>query len=100
MAGARSGFSKRLRVQLFAQDSEMYVFSESVDRINKERSLRHRQLKWLWGWLKETRPMRRAARCPAQLHSLCLALRAPWGEVLSTPPPAPFISRVPPHAPS
>jgi transposase len=37
-----------VRVKLLAQDSELYVFAESRDRIAKERSMRSRQLKWLW----------------------------------------------------
>jgi len=36
-----------VRVKLLAQDSELYVFAESRDRIAKERSMRRRQLKWL-----------------------------------------------------
>lgn len=42
-----------VRVKLLAQDSELYVFAESRDRIAKERSMRRRQLKWLWARLKK-----------------------------------------------
>jgi len=35
-------------VKLLAQDGELYVFAESRDRVAKERSMRRRQLKWLW----------------------------------------------------
>jgi hypothetical protein len=35
------------------------VFAESRDRIAKERSMRRRQLKWLWGRLKELSAMQR-----------------------------------------
>ena len=40
-----------------AQDSELYVFAESRDRIAKERSMRLRQLKWLWERLKKLSTM-------------------------------------------
>ena len=42
-----------VRVKLLAQDAELYVFAESRDRIAKERSMRRRQLKWLWQRLKK-----------------------------------------------
>ena len=42
-----------VRVKLLAQDGELYVFAESRDRIAKERSMRRRQLKWLWARLKK-----------------------------------------------
>ena len=42
-----------VRVKLLAQDSELYVFAESRERIAKERSMRRRQLKWLWARLKK-----------------------------------------------
>ena len=37
-----------VQVKLLAQDGELYVFAESRDRVAKERSMRRRQLKWLW----------------------------------------------------
>jgi hypothetical protein len=46
-----------VRVKLLAQDSELYVFAESRDRIVKERSMRLRQLKWLWERLKKLSAM-------------------------------------------
>jgi hypothetical protein len=46
-----------VRVKLLAQDSELYVFAESRDRIAKERSMRLRQLKWLWERLKKLSTM-------------------------------------------
>jgi transposase len=46
-----------VRVKLLAQDSELYVFAESHDRIAKERSMRRRQLKWLWERLKKLSTM-------------------------------------------
>ena len=42
-----------MQVKLLPQDSELYVFAESADRVAKERSMRKRQLKWLWARLKE-----------------------------------------------
>jgi transposase len=47
-----------VRVKLLAQDSELYVFAESRDRIAKERSMRRRLLKWLWGRLKKLGTMK------------------------------------------
>jgi len=45
---ARPGVS----VKLLAEDDELYVFAESVDRVSKERAMRRRQLKWLWKRLR------------------------------------------------
>src|SRR5208337_4669768 len=36
------------QVKLLPKDGELYVFAESRDRLAKERSMRRRQLKWLW----------------------------------------------------
>ena len=44
--------------KLLAQDGELYVFAESRDRVAKERSMRRRQLKWLWARLKKLSTMR------------------------------------------
>ena len=41
-----------------AQDGELYVFAESRDRVAKERSMRRRQLKWLWERLAKLSAMR------------------------------------------
>ena len=49
-----------VRVKLLPQEGELYVFAESQDRIAKERSMRHRQLKWLWARLAQLRSMRPA----------------------------------------
>src|SRR5277367_3158918 len=40
-------------VKLLAEDDELYVYAESVDRVSKERAMRRRQLKWLWKRLRE-----------------------------------------------
>jgi Transposase DDE domain len=50
---ARPGVS----VKLLAEDSELYVFAESVERVSKERAMRKRQLKWLWKRLRELASM-------------------------------------------
>jgi len=51
-----------VRVKLLAQDQELYVFAESRDRIAKERSMRRRQLKWLWHRLKQLSTMSKLTR--------------------------------------
>ena len=50
---ARPGVS----VKLLAEDSELFVFAESVERVSKERAMRKRQLKWLWKRLRELAAM-------------------------------------------
>jgi hypothetical protein len=47
-----------VRVKLLAQDNELYVFAESRDRVAKERSMRRRQLKWLWDRLRKLSTMK------------------------------------------
>jgi transposase len=47
-----------VQVKLLAQDGELYVFAESRDRVAKERSMRRRQLKWLWARLNKLSTMR------------------------------------------
>jgi Transposase DDE domain len=50
---ARAGVA----VKLLAEDGELYVYAESVDRVTKERAMRRRQLKWLWKRLRELAAM-------------------------------------------
>jgi transposase len=50
---ARAG----VKVKLVPEDGELYVYAESVDRIAKERSMRKRQLKWLWARLAQLSDM-------------------------------------------
>jgi Transposase DDE domain len=50
---ARAGVA----VKLLAEDGELYVFAESVERVSKERAMRRRQLKWLWKRLRELAAM-------------------------------------------
>ena len=47
-----------VQVKLLPQDSELYVFAQSADRVAKERAMRQRQLKWLWARLKQLSAMR------------------------------------------
>ena len=46
-----------VQVKLLAQDDELYVLAESRDRVAKERSMRRRQLQWLWERLKKLNTM-------------------------------------------
>lgn len=45
-------------VKLLAQEGELYVLARSEDRVAKERSMRRRQLKWLWKRRKELQGMK------------------------------------------
>ena len=45
-------------VKLLPQEQELYVLAESQDRVNKERSMRRRQLKGLWQRLKKLQTMK------------------------------------------
>ena len=42
-----------VKVKLLPQEGELYVFAQSTERIAKERSMRRRQLKWLWARLAQ-----------------------------------------------
>ena len=44
-------------VKLLAKDDELYVLAQSRARIDKERAMRRRQLKWLWARLKQLSAM-------------------------------------------
>lgn len=44
-----------VEVKLLPRDGELYVFAQSRERVNKERSMRRRQLKKLWKRLHELR---------------------------------------------
>ncbi len=46
-----------VKVKLLAQEDELYVFAESRDRVAKERSMRRRQMKWLWARLEKLSTM-------------------------------------------
>src|ERR1700752_130789 len=47
-----------VQVKLLPQDGELYVLAQSADRVAKERAMRRRQLKWLWGRLKQLTGMK------------------------------------------
>lgn len=47
-----------VQVKLLPQDGELYVFAQSIERVAKERAIRRRQLKWLWGRLKQLAGMK------------------------------------------
>lgn len=46
-----------VQVKLLAEDGELYVFAQSLDRVTKERAMRRRQLKWLWKRLEQIAAM-------------------------------------------
>jgi len=46
-----------VQVKLVAEAGEVYVLAKSQDRVNKERAMRRRQLKWLWQRLHELQKM-------------------------------------------
>ena len=54
--------STTLREDLRAQEQEMYVLAQSHARINKERAMRRRKLKWLWARLKQIAAMENLTR--------------------------------------
>jgi hypothetical protein len=53
-AQAREG----VEVKLLAESGELYIFAQSRDRVNKERAMRRRQMRWLRDRLKELARMR------------------------------------------
>ena len=46
-----------MEVKILAEEGEVYVLAKSLDRVNKERAMRRRQLKALWKRLKELEQM-------------------------------------------
>ena len=46
-----------VQVKLLAEDGELYVFAQSLDRVSKERAMRRRQLRWLWKRLQQIAAM-------------------------------------------
>ena len=46
-----------VQVKLLAEDGELYVFAQSLDRVTKERAMRRRQLRWLWKRLQQIAAM-------------------------------------------
>lgn len=70
---ARAGVA----VKLLSEDGELYVLAESQDRIGKERSMRWRQLKWLWKRLRVLKAMKKLKRDDLLLKLGAAKQRAP-----------------------
>jgi transposase len=51
-----------VEVKLLDQAEEIYVLAQSADRVHKERSMRRRQLKWLWTRLRKLSSMKKLKR--------------------------------------
>lgn len=51
-----------VEVKLLDQAEEIYVLAQSADRVHKERSMRRRQLKWLWARLRKLSSMKKLKR--------------------------------------
>ena len=51
-----------VEVKLLPQEQELYVLAQSRARINKERAMRRRKLKWLWARLKQIAAMEKLSR--------------------------------------
>ena len=49
-------------VKLLAQEQELYVLAQSHARMNKERAMRRRKLKWLWARLKQIAAIEKLSR--------------------------------------
>jgi hypothetical protein len=47
-----------VEVKLLAESGEVYIFAQSRDRVNKERAMRRRQMRWLRDRLKELARMK------------------------------------------
>jgi len=47
-----------VEVKLLAQQDELYVLAQSENRVHKERSMRRRQLQWLWARLEQLSTMK------------------------------------------
>src|SRR6201997_2511638 len=57
-----------VEVKVLPQENELYIFAQSQDRLNKERSMRRRQLKALWKRFGQLQQMKLKA------HQLLLKL--------------------------
>src|ERR1700745_2120910 len=53
-----------VEVKVLPQENELYIFAQSQDRLNKERSMRRRQLKALWKRLGQPQKMTLKMRQP------------------------------------
>ena len=68
-----------VQVKLLPQEGELYVFAQSEDRIAKERSMRRRQLKWLWARLAELQAMNNLTRDALLMKLGSARTKAPAG---------------------
>ena len=68
-----------VQVKLLPQEGELYVFAQSEDRIAKERSMRRRQLKWLWTRLAELQAMNNITRDALLMKLGSARTKAPAG---------------------
>ena len=59
---------ENVRVKIFQQESEFYVYVESQDRVAKERSMRRRRLRRLWAGLRELRKRKVLTRDDLLMH--------------------------------
>ncbi len=53
---------EQVRVKVLETEGELYLYVESADRVNKERSMRRRRLKRLWKRLHEIRQIKKQTR--------------------------------------
>ncbi len=77
-------------VKLLTQEQETYVFAQSRARVQKERAMRRRKLKWLWARLKQIAKMKLTRQ---ELLMKLGAARAKHrrrggSSILRSPPPA------------
>jgi len=75
-------------VKLLPQEQELYVLAQSHARIHKERAMRRRKLKWLWGRLKQLAAMEiDREELLMKLGAARAKARAAWRLVDVTVPP-------------
>jgi len=75
-------------VKLLPQEQELYVLAQSRARIHKERAMRRRKLKWLWGRLKDIAAMELdREELLMKLGAARAKARAAWRLVDVTVPP-------------
>jgi len=75
-------------VKLLPQEQELYVLAQSRARIHKERAMRRRKLKWLWGRLKQLAAMELdREELLMKLGAARAKARAAWRLVDVTVPP-------------
>jgi transposase len=75
-------------VKLLPQQQELYVLAQSHARIHKERAMRRRKLKWLWGRLKQLAAMEiDREELLMKLGAARAKARAAWRLVDVTVPP-------------